>query len=112
MKVADALSAHARAYGRLEAALNRPYSGHHWGIYRKAAALLQGVSNNNPFVDGNKRSAIALMLLLLNRSDYSLRFPAKMDRDQAIEWLAVSVAMGLLNFDELAHWLKEKIVKV
>ena len=69
--LADVLAAHARliilfggAQGvrdraALEAALGRPQSGYYRDLLEQAAALLESLSQNHPFVDGNKRTAIA-----------------------------------------------------
>jgi prophage maintenance system killer protein len=69
LTLADALSAHERALqtgglsgipniGMVESAIARPYNGHYQPIARKAAALLQSISTNHGFADGNKRTAI------------------------------------------------------
>ena len=38
--------------GRIEAAINRPYSGYFRPIASKAAALFEAMANNHGFVDG------------------------------------------------------------
>ena len=65
--VDEVLAAHARLIavfggaqgirdrGALEAALARPQSGYYEDIIQQAAALLESLSENHPFVDGNKR---------------------------------------------------------
>ncbi len=45
--------------GVLEAALFRPQTGHYEDIVTEAAALLESLAINHPFVDGNKRIAFA-----------------------------------------------------
>jgi death-on-curing protein len=61
----DVLSAHARLLvlfggaqgirdrGALEAALARPRSGYYRDVIEEAAALLESLSQNHPFIDGN-----------------------------------------------------------
>jgi len=44
-----------RDRGALEAALARPQSGYYEDIIQEAAALWEGLSQNHPFIDGNKR---------------------------------------------------------
>ncbi len=45
--------------GALEAALFRPQTGYYADIIAEAAALLESLAINYPFVDGNKRIAFA-----------------------------------------------------
>ena len=45
--------------GALEAALFRPQTGYYDDIVAEAAALLESLAINHPFVDGNKRVAFA-----------------------------------------------------
>jgi death-on-curing protein len=42
-------------------------------IEEKAAALTEALARNHGFVDGNKRTAVYAMDLLLTRSGYKLR---------------------------------------
>jgi death-on-curing protein len=59
-----------RDLGSLESALNRPYATFD-GIdlcpspFDKAAAVLESIVINHPFMDGNKRTAYILMKLLI-----------------------------------------------
>jgi death-on-curing protein len=46
-----------RDRGALESALARPQSGYYHDIIQEAAALWESLSQNHPFVDGNKRVA-------------------------------------------------------
>ena len=46
-----------RDLGVLESALMRPQIGYYAGIIEEAAALMESLAMNHPFVDGNKRVA-------------------------------------------------------
>ena len=46
-----------RNAGALESAIMRPQIGYYDGIIEEAAALLESLAMNHPFVDGNKRVA-------------------------------------------------------
>lgn len=71
LTVADVLGMHAvlvqryggmpgvRDPGALEAALFRPQTGYYEDIVAAAAALLESLAINHPFVDGNRRLAFA-----------------------------------------------------
>lgn len=80
----------------IEAALARPYHGYYHRIFQKAAALLHGVVSNHGFVDGNKRTALYLVELLVRRSGYVL-----VEEDDKIVQMVVDVAQGSLSFDSL-----------
>ena len=46
-----------RDMGALESALLRPQMGYYDGLIEEAAALMESLAMNHPFVDGNKRTA-------------------------------------------------------
>jgi len=70
LTVAEVLAIHAdqieryggskgvRDHGLLEAALYRPQTGHYADLVEEAAALWESLSQNHPFTDGNKRTAL------------------------------------------------------
>jgi death on curing protein len=45
--------------GLLEAALFRPQTGYYADLIEEASALWESMSQNHPFIDGNKRTAFA-----------------------------------------------------
>ena len=47
-----------RDAGLLQSAVARPQSGYYADIFEEAAAFFESLSQNHPFVDGNKRTAI------------------------------------------------------
>jgi len=54
-----------RDVGALESALHRPQTGYYDSIIHEAAALLESLVQNHPFVDGNKRVAFAVVDVFL-----------------------------------------------
>src|SRR5207302_9544093 len=46
-----------RDVGTLEAAVFRPQTGYYNSLAEEAAALMESLANNHPFLDGNKRVA-------------------------------------------------------
>ena len=48
-----------RDLGALEAAVFRPQTGYYEDAIAEAAALLESLIQNHPFLDGNKRTAVA-----------------------------------------------------
>ncbi|MCL4527216.1 MAG: type II toxin-antitoxin system death-on-curing family toxin [Gammaproteobacteria bacterium] len=59
--------------GALEAALFRPQTGYYDDILAEAAALLESLAINHPFVDGNKRIAFAAADVFLRINSWRLR---------------------------------------
>ena len=91
----------------IEGAIGRPYSGYHKPIAQKAAALLHGLVTSHGFVDGNKRTALLVTLLLIERSGYQLitRKPERVDD------IVVGVADGAIDFVALTAWFRERLVR-
>lgn len=125
LTLADALSAHERALskggglpgipniGMVESAISRPYDGHYPRIARKTAALIQSMAGNHGFADGNKRTTIILMHLLLAKSGYRLiSVPPEQDLAKAVEDQVIAIVRHDISFDELATWLKQRISKL
>lgn len=91
----------------IESALGRPYSGYHRSITQKAAALLESIVGNHGFVDGNKRTSLILVNLLIERSGYELVLSA----DERLDDIIVDVAKGDLRYEALVLWFKDHVIK-
>lgn len=61
--------------GALESALFRPQSGYYEDVVAEAAALLESLAINHPFVDGNKRIAFAATDVFLRINGWRLNRP-------------------------------------
>ena len=88
-------------------AIGRPYSGYYRSIHLKAAALTHSLVCNHGFTDGNKRTALLIVTLVIDRSGYKLRLRRKEDFDAFI----VEIADGKRTFEQCAHWFKLRLVK-
>jgi len=66
-----------RDVGALESALQRPQSGYYDTIIEEAAALLESLVQNHPFVDGNKRVAFAVVDVFLRINGYTIVAPSR-----------------------------------
>lgn len=99
-----------RDRGGLEAALARPYATF-GGVdlypdpVAKAAALLESVVKNHPFVDGNERAGYTLGRLTL--ISYDLDLHATDDEEYE---MVIQIATGQLDVDAIKGWLDERIV--
>jgi len=92
-----------RDAGLLESAVNRPISAAHYGasdLFDQAARLWEALSNNHPFVQGNKRTAYAATELFLRLNGW--RISAS---DAEVIKIALELATGHVSADGLAQWL-------
>ena len=91
-----------RDMGQLEAALFRPQSGYYDDLIAEAAALWESLSQNHPFVDGNKRTAFASTFTFLAINGVEVTASA----DDTWEFLNSCYERGEMNFDNLDRWLR------
>lgn len=68
----------------------------------KAAAIIESILMNHPFVDGNKRTGFALMLLILVNANYSISV-----EDDEIYNFVIAIASGEMRYEEILIWLQE-----
>ena len=88
--------------GALEAALFRPQTGYYEDIVAEAAALIESLAINHPFVDGNKRIAFAAADVFLRINGWRLqRAPMQIYADMMQMFEA-----GTLDIAHLDPWLR------
>src|SRR5512136_2657137 len=95
-----------RDLGLLESAVARPQAtldGRELypDLFTKAAALMDSLVNNHPFVDGNKRTGITTAGLFLRIIGWKLAASS-----DDLEAVTLRVAMGGIEIAELAGWLR------
>ena len=73
----------------------------HNDIFEMAAAYAYHISQNHPFVDGNKRTALASALVFLDLNGISL-----IDPEEKLYKSMISLATGKLNKTEFAEILR------
>jgi len=66
-----------RDMGALESAVARPQSGYYKDVVESAAALLESLAINHPFIDGNKRVAFAATDTFLRINGYRFHSEGK-----------------------------------
>lgn len=104
--------------GRLSSAFAQPRWPHHRELPRKAAVLHYHINRDHPFLDGNKRFAIAAMQMFLLDNDailfasdeqlleFSLAVASgEMSRDESIEYVANRTARERWSAEQLLRWL-------
>ena len=96
-------AAGVRDVGALESALHRPQTGYYESLVHEAAALLESLVQNHPFVDGNKRIAFAVVDVLLRINGHTVT------ADSASIYRRVIELIETRNFDmeHLVPWLQE-----
>ena len=94
--------------GALESALYRPQTGYYADLVAEAAALLESLAINHPFIDGNKRVAFAV-------TDVFLRINGHRIRGSSGDILAELMRMfeaGTFELARLEPWLRARVVAV
>ena len=91
-----------RDFGLIEAALFRPQTGYYEDLLEEAAALWESLSQNHPFVDGNKRSSFAATDVFLRMNGWSILANPL----EAYEDIMRMYEGGRFCFGELKSWLK------
>lgn len=99
-----------RDLGPLESAIARPkatFDGQdlYPGLCAKAAALMFGLVNNHPFVDGNKRVGITAAVLFLVRNGLQLQAS-----NEQIEHVTLEVAVERRTVERMEIWFTQHTV--
>jgi len=92
-----------RDAGALESGLHRPQTGYYDTLVHEAAALLESLVQNHPFVDGNKRVAFAVVDVFLRINGYSITADSKAIYDHMIKL----VEARAFDMEHLVPWLQE-----
>jgi death-on-curing protein len=94
-----------RDRGLLESALARPINKFTYGetgLAALAAAYGFGVARNHPFIDGNKRTAMASIIVFLGLNGIELDAP-----QAAATAMILSLAAGEITEEVLARWISD-----
>jgi death-on-curing protein len=92
----------------LKSALERPFGGvgqteFYPSPEEKAAAMLESIVKNHPFIDGNKRTGYVLMRLVL------LEFGKDLQATQNEKYeFVIAIASGQIDFEQIATWIKQR----
>jgi death-on-curing protein len=91
--------------GLLEAAIFRPQTGYYADLIEEAAALWESLSQNHPFIDGNKRTAFAAMYTFLAINEARLTTSAGETEDFVLNLYVI----GSFDFEYLRQWLRSNV---
>ena len=87
----------------LASAIARPQSGYYNSLIEEAAALWESLSQNHPFIDGNKRTAYSSTFRFLALNDVLITA----DPDDIYPFIIQSMEKGDMRFPTLLNWLTE-----
>jgi len=79
-----------RDLGALEAAVFRPQCGYYADIVEEAAALLESLLINHPFIDGNKRVAFAACDVFLRMNGFRLTAAPAWIYERMMVWITAA----------------------
>jgi death-on-curing protein len=92
-----------RDAGALESALHRPQTGYYDTLIHEAAALLESLVQNHPFIDGNKRTAFAVIDVFLRINGYTITADSEAVYNKFIKLME----QGTFDMEHLVPWLEE-----
>lgn len=99
-------AAGVRDPGQLESALFRPQTGYYADLIEEAAALWESLSQNHPFIDGNKRTAFNAMHVFLIINDLRLR----VELADAMAFVTGLYDNHDFRFERIEPWLRTHAV--
>jgi death-on-curing protein len=94
-----------RDIGTLESALYHAYASFEGKdlyptVEEKAARQVYGIIRNHPFLDGNKRTGLFVMLVFLELNDIKLKF----SRSELVK-LGIGIAEGKADSQYIKKWI-------
>lgn len=101
-------AAGVRDGGALESALFRPQTGYYRDVVEEAAALLEGLIQNHPFVDANKRTAFAAADVFLRMNGYV----PEVDDVDAYDFIVGSLERRELERERIDGWLRAHAIQI
>lgn len=97
-----------RDLGLLQSALGRPQTGYYGTLSLQAGALLESLSRNHSFTDGNKRMAFALTAIFLRMNGFRL----KVDADEGERFLIDDVIQKKVPLEKIVDWIERHMKAV
>ena len=94
-----------RDEGALASAIMRPQMGYYAGLIKEAAALMESLSQNHPFIDGNKRVAFVGTDAFLRMNGYFI----DCNRDSTYAFFMELYESNSFRFDNLVPWLEDHV---
>jgi death on curing protein len=87
----------------LESAIGRYRSGYYADALEEAAALMESLGVNHPFLDGNKRIAVTAPFVFLMMNGYAV----KLDEAKAFQFIIQSLEQSGFIKVHLEKWIRD-----
>lgn len=94
-----------RDLGLLESAIYRCQSGYYNSLSKQAASLLQSLTMNHCFIDGNKRVALLATVVFLKMNGYNLKCRNK----TIVRFIVEEIIVKKADLTRIAKWLSKKL---
>ena len=96
-----------RDKGLIDSAIARPYQTFggedlYSTVFEKAAAIIESIIINHPFVDGNKRTGYLAMLAMLHEGNIVITAS-----NNHIYSFVIGISTGEIKFEQIIEWLKQ-----
>ncbi len=96
----------------LFSAIERPFSGFgdtefYPSPEEKAAAVIESIVKNHPFMDGNKRTGFILMVHILNEFHKDIDAP-----EDDIYDFVIQVAAGKWDYAQILSWIQKHVIDI
>lgn len=92
-----------RDKGLVDSAINRPRTGYYKNLFEEAAAMLESISNNQGFLDGNRRTAFVATDTFLRWNDFYL----EAEPQAAYDFIVKASKDKLFKFGLILEWIFE-----
>lgn len=92
-----------RDQNALEATAMRPQTGYYQNIFEEAAALMESLAMNHPFIDGNKRMAFFAADTFLRINGYCI----DCDDQEAYDYFISLFESSSFGFEKLSVWIRQ-----
>ncbi len=73
------------------------------GIFKKTAFYERAINGGHIFIDGNKRTSIAVVNKFLIKNSYVFE-PS--EEKEELEKVSIDIAQNLLSLDQISDWIK------
>jgi death-on-curing protein len=90
-----------RDKGLVDSAINRPRTGYYNNLFEEAAAMMESISNNQGFVDGNKRTAFVATDTFLRWNGFYL----EIDPQEAHDFMVKASKQKIFKKELILEWI-------
>lgn len=91
----------------LESAIARPQTGYYSDLFEEAAALWESLSQNHPFLDGNKRTAVTATAVFLRINGFGYKL--LVTDAEAYAWMWERYESGTMKKEQIEPWIRRHV---